>query len=310
MTHTPEPGLHVHLAGRLKHELEVGRYAKKLFEWLGVEQTYELRILRKVTGAPESHGVVVTKFLRYGKVECRIQWGDNSTRFLCYLHSPQMTASSLLDLLRSRLTNYRWTTDELKPHAPKIVALPATADAPQLLAPTAPVLDIGKGRLSAYAQDPELRDFVITALREKFGESEFKSREFHKVIVSLAGQPAPTTQASGQLVRRYCELGSVTKTRMRGLTSYYRLVSVDEQLQKLRAVAGEIEHAAASLDEVKKKESACRVEIAQLKQQLQAAEDRLAEIGEEKTRLQAVIDDPVRKEARTKVTRIEQILQR
>lgn len=307
-----EMSAHVAPTGRFKNEIECARMVKRMLESIKLGGTYALRITEKIHGSPEHLGIQFREEAIFASVRLKVQFGDNGTRFVCYLTCEDKTPSVLIKLFSQRIVNWHWKEGDVYPRDErKQTETVVSASSSEL--PTAEPseeLKVGSGRLSPYVHDPELRDIVISAVRAKFGETEFKGRDFHIVIASLAGQPAPTTQASGQLIRRYCELGLSVRTKKVELTCFYRLVTAEEQFQLLRAAAAEIEKAKESLAEVQKQEKICAAQKRALLEQLEKVEQRAGELVEERIRWQAVIDDPIRRDAKHKVVKIDAILKK
>lgn len=313
-------------AGRLKKETDVVDYVHDMLKAVNLRAAFVLRITEKIHGGPEHHGIEISPALVHSAVRLKVQYGDNGTRYLCYLQSREMKPRDVLLGISAHVTDYRWKRDEVKPQT-KILADSITSSLAPVQSVSTPGLTSDEPavntHLIVYATDPTLRNFMVTAIEHKFGTGEFCSKEFHTLMLSLIGKTPTTVHAVGQLARRLAELGILCKSRTAGVKRFYRLAvkntdtvsplpakQQDSKLSELRRLVAEYDQARDMLAEFDLQEGPCKTEIDKLRQQLADAEHRLCDLKDRRVAYEDVVNDPVHIAAQAKLAQIDEILGR
>jgi len=89
--------------GRAKRESDVVNYVRQMLTDVGIKSgDFVLTITTRIPSGGSHHLGIELKNVRRNAIYMLVQYGDNGTRFECYLSSPEFKPSHLLTLLVSK----------------------------------------------------------------------------------------------------------------------------------------------------------------------------------------------------------------
>ncbi|HEY4500316.1 MAG TPA: hypothetical protein VJH25_00810, partial [Candidatus Paceibacterota bacterium] len=205
--------------GRVKNEPKVVAYVKNMLTAVGLKTgLFTLVINTKIQSGGQHHeGIEIRELRSPSGIRLNVQYGDNGTRFECFLNSAEFKSSDLRNLLTasSKVINGHYRKEEEHSgdvSAPTVISLEmpvlpivSSSEAPKTFPEKSPSISL-RGS-SRNVDDVEI---IITAIREKYGEGEFTQYDFHQIVIEKINANA-NRFVSGQLIRRLSETGHVIR---------------------------------------------------------------------------------------------------
>ena len=299
--------------GRIKNEPKVVAYVKNMLMAASLKTgVFNLVINTKIQSGGIHHKGVEIKDLRPSGIRLTVQYGDNGTRFECFLSSAEFKPSDLRNLLisSSKIKNYHYIEEE----HPRVVSAPIDTPPeasvlPDALPSKAPEEFSGKssfGSLKGSSKNAEDVELILTAIREKHGLSEFTQYEFHQIVVEKINTNA-SRFVSGQLIRRLGEAGHLKRIsgKRSGKKKFQIFIpTLDQPLQptdesgsaqmtvlekKVVELKGQIKELETALTAL----STCNAEIEDLESSLanvrRCRESLLAQVSEKKMFIDSIV---------------------
>ncbi|MDO8579273.1 MAG: hypothetical protein Q7R72_00165 [bacterium] len=301
--------LSITVKGRVKDEPKVVAYVKNMLTAVGLKTgKFVLVINTKIQSGGQHHEGIEIKELRSASgIRLNIQYGDNGTRFECFLSSSEFKPSDLRNLLTSSSKvidgHYRKEEEHSGVGSAPVIISSGTSVLPTVSSdetPKTPHETSPSVSLRGSSQNTEDVELIITAIREKYGEDEFTQYEFHQIVVEKINANA-NRFVSGQLIRRLSEANHVKRISgkrygekkfqisSRSTTdkpSPGQITTLEKKIAGLKGQIGNLEKALSSL-------SACDSEIENLERSLTDARNRRESLSAEVNKHKSFIDNLV-----------------